>query len=113
VPYLLERSALVRSLNVEPVPTSDSKQPQQSQWAVSLPFPRLPIRKLILSTSTRLFSRQVHVFEITTDGRGERSRRPLSGQVSWSSTPDRSEPSVAIELFAPPVTDRLYLETND
>ncbi|HTO02963.1 MAG TPA: hypothetical protein VL069_04640 [Opitutus sp.] len=113
VPYLLERSSLVRSLNVEPLAASDPKRPQESQWTFSLPRARLRIQRLILSSSTRLFSRRVQVFEITTDRRGEQLHRPLSDQVAWSSTPDKPEPSLAIELLATPVTDRLYLKTDN
>lgn len=113
IPYLLERSSQVRSLDVAPIASNDPKRPQQSQWTFSLPLARLPIQQLSLSTTTRLFSRRVHVFEVTTDGRGERIRRPLSDHVLWSSTPDKPELTLAIKLLAPPVSDQLYLETDN
>jgi hypothetical protein len=112
IPYLVERSPLFRTLAFQPIEVNDPKKPQLSRWKFSLPLAGLPIQRLTVGSSTQLFSRRLQVFELTTDRRGESSRRPLSEFVTWSSTPDRPAPKLAIKLTAP-MTDTLYLEIDN
>ncbi len=112
-PYLLERSALLRSLPLQLSTVDDPKQPQLSRWKFSLPLAGLPIQRLTFSSRTALFSRRLQVYEITTDHRGESYRRVLYDFVQWNSTPDQPEPKLTISLATAPLTDTLYLETDN
>ena len=52
IPYVLERPDLSRSLELSPEPAPDSKRPTVSRWAVRLPRAGMPLRSVVLSSST-------------------------------------------------------------
>ena len=113
IPYLLERTSLSQRAVLAPNPTEDPPQPQISRWILALPLEGLPVQRLVLTSSTPLFSRTLRVFEKISDRRGEIFQRGLTGMVEWSSTPDQPRERVTVELLEPPRTGTLYLETND
>jgi len=113
VPYLLERTSLLRPLTIVPTSADDPKQPRTSRWRVILPRARLPIQRLTLESETTLFSRTVEVFETIQDSRGETFRRALSNSVLWNETPDHHERRRAIALTARPQTSTLEIEIDN
>lgn len=112
LPYLLERTAQRRLISLS-VLSEEPKEPHLSRWKLSLPLAGVPVLKLTVTSRTRLFSRRLQVFETVTDPRGEPVRRVLSEFVDWRSTPERDEPKLSIDLFTTPLTQTLYLETDN
>jgi hypothetical protein len=113
LPYLLERTSLVRALPLEAVEVTDLNAPHLSRWKFSLPFAGLPLKSVTLSSSSQLFSRALQIFEVDANHRGDMSRRVLSERTLWSSTPDRPEVSRKVNLVAIPTSDILYLEIDN
>ncbi|MDI1320208.1 MAG: hypothetical protein PSW75_08455 [bacterium] len=113
IPYVLEQPVLARSLTLTPVATPDPKRPALSRWRITLPQANLPLRRLILSSKTPLFSRQFRVFEISAGPNGNRQEKPLAAD-EWSRTPEPGVPETrAIELWDQPHTDTLWLEADN
>ena len=112
VPYLLERSALRRRLAIRPEIMSETSQPRQTRWKIVLPMAGLPLQRLTLSSSTRLFERRFNVVENVRDRRGEETQQTLTSAV-WSRRPESGESTFSIELSAAPVSGMLYLETDN
>ena len=113
VPYLLERPALSRLLNLTLTPEPDPKRPTVSRWKLSLPRAHLPLRGLQLTSPTPLFERNLRVFEKIKTERGDIYESTLS-QVRLVRVPGANPPrSFAIDLSAAPQTDTLYLETDN
>ncbi|MBI2497441.1 MAG: hypothetical protein HYV75_05830 [Opitutae bacterium] len=113
VPYVLERPALARSLALTPADAPDAKRPTVSRWRLVLPQAGLPVRRLVLSSATPLFSRQIRIYEKVT-GTDNRTRESALAGGAWSRTP---EPGVAetriFELSGRPQTDTLWIETDN
>lgn len=113
VPYLVDRTALHRTLRVEPMPDDDPKTPRISRWKIKLPWPRLPMTRLTLTSSTALFSRNLQVYEMISSERGDSWRSSLAAPRTWSVTPGQRETSLSISLQATPHSDTLLLETDN
>ena len=112
VPYIIERSSLSRLLRLTPTEDHDPKIPRISRWKLALPVPALPLQRLTVASPTALFNRTLQLFEFTIDGRGERSRRNLSGAETWYRTSDdRAE--LTLQLKASPIGHELYWETDN
>jgi hypothetical protein len=113
VPYLLERSSSFRSIALHPLPANDPALPRESRWRFQLPLASLPLRRLVLSSTTPLFSRRIELFELGTDTRGDSFHRPLADSVTWSSTPGQPNPTLTVDLRIPPQTESLYVATDN
>jgi hypothetical protein len=111
VPYLLERPALARPLDLPLSGANDPKQPRVSRWQIKLPRAGLPVGRLTLSSPTALFQRHLRVFERVADDRGNNYDRSLAA-VDWSHTPtDRRTLTIPLSLVA--TTDTLLVETDN
>ena len=111
VPYLLERPALSRSLDLTLKPAHDPQRPRASRWEITLPQAGLPLTRLTLASPTALFQRQVRVFETVTDDRGNRHDRTLAN-AEWSHAPGEARP-LTLSFNAPPTTATLLVETDN
>lgn len=113
IPYLLERPALSRSLELTPLLSPDPKRPGVSNWQIRLPEPGLPIQRITLSTTTPLFQRQFRIFEKRMAPDGRTVEIPLaSGQ--WSRKPEPDEPETrTFSLSERPQGDTLWIETDN
>jgi hypothetical protein len=112
VPFVVERTSLLRPLAVIAAPAPEAKRPQLSRWRLGLPRSRLPLVRLTAEVSTSLFQRQMRLYEDLEDDRGYTSRRWL-GETSWSQTPERRAAVFAVTLNQAPETDTLWLETDN
>lgn len=111
VPYLLERPALSRPIELALRPADDPKRPQISRWQITLPREGLPLTRLALTSTTPLFQRHLRLFEQITDKRGNSYERTLA-TLDWSRTPGDSRPAV-LTLAHRPATGTLLLETHN
>jgi hypothetical protein len=111
LPYVLERPALVRSVDVEPVPTTDAGV-GRSRWQLALPEANLPLSRLTLSAGTGTFQRRVRVYERVRDARrGDYEIERAS--ILWTRAPGGEGASLVVPLTGRLVTDTLWVETND
>jgi len=110
-PYVLERTSIQRKLVPEISAANDPKRPTVSRWKIRLPKARLPVARLTCTTPTALFRREVHLYEEAVDERGEKYRRSLA-DTTWMRTPPGTG-RVLESSFSAPVTDTLFLETDN
>ncbi len=113
IPYVLEEPVLARSLGLSPEDARDPKRTSFSTWTVRLPKEGLPVRSVVLSSTTSLFQRQFRVFEKLPAQEGGTFEYTLaSGQ--WSRTPQPGVPETRVfELQEPMGTDTLWVETDN
>jgi len=95
IPYVLEQPALARSLMLTPVAAPDPKRPTVSIWRLDLPQSGLPLRRLVLGSSTPLFQRQLRIYEKWKDQNGGNVESPLASGA-WSRTPEPGTPETRI-----------------
>jgi hypothetical protein len=112
VPYLLERTSLVRPLPLALVSANDPKQPRLSRWQLRLAHAGLPLARLTLASGTTLFQRHLRLYERLTDERGSVSEITLAA-AEWTHTPSRPNSTLTLTLAATPRTDTLWLETDN
>lgn len=113
VPYLLERPALARRLDLALTPAPDARRPAVSRWTIALPHARLPLRALVLRSPDPLFQRTLRVHETITRRRGDTYERTL-GQATWTRTPDTvATDTFTLALESAPETDTLTLEIDN
>jgi hypothetical protein len=112
LPYIFERTGLSRDLALVPLAVPDTKHPSISRWKISLPQANLPLTRLSLSSSTRLFDRRIHVYETPSDGRGESYQRTVAS-ADWTHTPDDTAGTLSLPLSGRLLTETLWIETDN
>jgi Protein of unknown function (DUF3999) len=112
LPFIFERTSLSRPISLVAVPANDPKKPALSRWSLKLPLPGLPITRLVCTSSSPLFHRQMRLWEEVTDERGDKLASEL-GHATWDQTPNSSKRDLVIDLNARPRSDELFLETDN
>jgi hypothetical protein len=111
LPYILEPTSITRALAITASPANDPKKPNQSRWSLKLPQRGLPVTRLVCNSDTPLFKRDMRLYEVLTDDRGNSYESDLA-HTSWVQTPERKSNQFTIELIRP-TSDTLYLETDN
>jgi hypothetical protein len=111
VAYILERTTIQRALIPEVTATNDAANPRLSRWILKLPGPHLPIGRLTCAARTRLFQREITVYEILHDENGEVQH--LLGHSSWTQTPGAQKKEFSVAFDSRPESDTLFLETEN
>jgi len=112
LPFIFQRTSLARPISLNAAAANDPKKPALSRWSVKLQQPRLPITRLVCTSSSPLFRRQMRLWEEVTDDRGDKFATEL-GHATWDQTPNSPKRDLIIELNARPKTDMLFLETDN
>jgi hypothetical protein len=112
LPFLFERTSLSRPISLSAAAANDPKKPAFSRWSLKLPQPGLPTTRLVCTSSSPLFHRQMRLWEEVTDERGDKFPREL-GRATWDQTPAKATREFIIQLNARPQSDTLFLETNN
>ena len=113
IPYVLEQPALARSLTLTPEPAPDPKRPTVSVWRLPLPQAGLPLRRLVLTSTTPLFQRQVRIHEKMTDRNGGTYDHVLATE-DWSRTPEPGMPETKTITLSDRIgSDTLWIETDN
>jgi hypothetical protein len=112
LPFLFERTSLSRPISVNAAAANDPKRLTLSRWSLKLPQPGLPITRLVCTSSSQLFHRQMRLWEEVTDERGDKFESEL-GRATWDQTPNSPKRDLVIELNARPKSDTLFLETDN
>jgi hypothetical protein len=113
LPYLLDRTPLSRSVSLKAERSDDPKRPQISRWKLNLPRRSLPISSLTLGSDTPLFNRQLRLFELVADRRGELVEHELSATTTWHTSPDQPSSTVTVAITDRPESETVYLETHN
>ena len=112
LPFLFERTSLSRPISLNAAAANDPKKPVLSRWSLKLPQPGVPITRLVCTSSSPLFHRQMRLWEEVTDERGDKFASEL-GRATWDQTPNSPKRDLVIELNARPQSDTLFLETDN
>jgi len=112
LPFLFERTSLSRPISLNAAAANDPKKPALSRWSLKLPQPGVPITRLVCTSSSPLFHRQIRLLEEVTDERGDKFASEL-GRATWDQTPDSPKRDLVIELNARPKNETLFLETDN
>jgi hypothetical protein len=112
VPFLLERTSISRPINLKGTSANDSKKPSLSRWSLKLPYPALPITRLVCKSPSPLFHREMRLWEEVADERGDKFPCEL-GRATWDQTPGSPKRDLIIQLNARPQSDTLFLETDN
>lgn len=112
VPYLLEARDAPLLIELPPaVPAPPAAATRgQTTWAVTLPEPALPASRLLLSTGSRLFERQVRVLEDRPAAEG--GPRLLVTAPWRHADPERAAPPLTVQLPAV-VSAHLLIRVDD
>jgi hypothetical protein len=117
VPYLVERASesLSIDLTIEPVTSRPAPLPPDrriSVYRIRMPFERLPSR-LVLTTSARVFTRQVRTgMEQEPERRRREPRFVTFATDNWTHG-DQDSPAPALTMSVPPFDGRDVLVTVD
>ena len=112
LPFIFERTSVSRPISVSAASANDPKKPAFSRWSLKLPQPGVPITRLVCTSSSPLFHRQMRLWEDVIDERGDKFASEL-GHATWDQTPDLPKRDLVIELNARPQSDTLFLETDN
>jgi Protein of unknown function (DUF3999) len=112
LPFLFERTSLSRPISLNVAAANDPKKPTLSRWSIKLPQPGVPITRLVCTSSSPLFHRQMRLWEEVTDERGDKFASEL-GRATWDQTPNSPKRDLVLELNARPKGDTLVLETDN
>jgi len=112
LPYLIDRPPISRAIALNASPDVDLKKPSRSRWSIKLPHTAIPLTRLVCNSSSELFQRDMQLWEEVTDEWGDKYSREL-GRAIWKQTPGHSKKEFVIEFNQTPVTDRLFLETDN
>ena len=112
VPFIREETSITRTLIPQVSPANDPKQPKLSRWALKLPMARVPVTRLVCTSPTPVFQRDVALSEEIPGDRGETYRRAL-GQGVWLRTLEQPARQLVLELAGLPESDVLFLETQN
>jgi hypothetical protein len=113
IPYVLEEPSLARSLSIVPEAAPDPKRPSVSIWKVQLPKAGLPVRSIVLTSTTTLFERQFRVYEKRTAQDGGSFEDTLASGA-WSRTPTPGAPENRVVALPDRTnSDTLWIETDN
>jgi len=112
VPYIIQRTSIIRPLTLAVAAVPDSKNPKLSRWTLQLPEAGLPITRLTAVVRTPLFERTLSLYENLTDERGGAYRQELGGGT-WRQTPDQPGTSFSLGVDGHPQSADLWLETDN
>ena len=112
IPFIMEQTAIRRTLRPESSRVDIPKQPNLSRWILKIPYPNLRLGRLTCVSSTPLFQRYIKLTEEISDERGAKSLREL-GNAIWKSSPDQPAKQLTMPLENVPSSDTLFLETNN
>jgi hypothetical protein len=112
LPFIFERTSVSRPISIRAAAANDPKKPALSRRSLKLPQPGLPITRLVCTSSSPLFHRQVRLWEEVIDERGDKFASDL-GHATWDQTPDVPKRDLVVDLNARPKSDTLFLETDN
>lgn len=114
IPYILEKTGPIQSVDLvctQAVPPQKEKS-RISRWSLTSSHSRVPYGFLTCSVEETLFRRNVTLYEIVEDRRGEKRRRDL-GRTVWTRTAESARGRMSIPVQQVPQGRDLVLEIED
>jgi hypothetical protein len=112
LPFIFERTSVSRPVTLSGAAANDPKKRALSRWSLKLHQPGVPLTRLVCTSSSPLFHRQMLLWEEVTDERGDKFASDV-GRATWDQTPEAPKRDLVIELNARPQSDGLFLETDN
>ena len=112
VPYIIEHTGLSRDLIFAPTEVPNPRHPSITRWKFQFPQTSLPFSRLILNSPTKLFDRNLQIFEVLKNQQGEPYEHSLANQ-SWTHTPTEKQKPLIIALPERMQTDVIWIETDN
>jgi hypothetical protein len=112
VPYVIERTPIQRALTPTVTVTNDTRDQTLSRWILKLPRPALPITRLVCTSRTPLFQRDLTASEELHDERREKYEH-LLGRASWTQTPGATKKEFTLVFESAPQSDTIFLNTQN
>lgn len=112
VPYIVERTSISRAIVPIVTTTNVAKEPQMSRWLLQLPLANLPVTRLACVATTPLFQRDLRLYEMVADERGQKFENGL-GEANWTQTPDGKSKEFDLALNQSPQTTSLVFDTDN
>jgi hypothetical protein len=112
LPFIFERPSLSRPISLNAAASNDPKKPALSRWSLKLPQHGVPITRLVCTSSSPLFHRQMRLWEEIADERGDKFASEL-GRATWDQTPNSPKRDLVIALNTRAKSDTLFLETDN
>jgi hypothetical protein len=112
VPYIVEHTSIERAIGPVVTMTNVAKEPRMSRWLLRLPQAYLPLTRLGCVATTPLFQRDLRLYEMVSDERGQEFENSL-GQVNWVQTPESKTKEFDLALNQTPQTASLILDTDN
>jgi Protein of unknown function (DUF3999) len=112
VPYIIENTSIERPIAPAVTTTNVAKEPRMSRWLLQLPQARLPITRLSCVATTPLFQRDLRLYEMVADDRGQKFENGL-GEANWTQTPDSKSKEFDLALNQSPQTTSLVFDTDN
>lgn len=100
IPFIIERTNTLRSLEVPIVAENRADHPRESQWKLRLPYSHLPIAQLSLQTSNSVFDRHLEISEERDSANGSKFQMPL-GVVRWQRNLNEPNDTVVFPIESP------------
>ena len=112
VSYITERTSIQRALTPDVTVTNDARDRMLSRWVLKLSRANLPVTRLVCTSRTPLFQRDLTASEELRDERGEKYQHIL-GRASWTQKPDAAKTEFTLTFDSAPESDTVVLETQN
>jgi hypothetical protein len=112
LPYLIEPTATLRSIDCQITPHPDVKRPSVSRWKVTPPVANLPLSEVTASSPTALFTRHFTASVEEADSMTAVWTRPLAA-ATWTKTADTASNKLHLNLEGARVRHAMLLETDN
>ena len=112
LPYLIERTSIIRTVTLTAANANDREHPTISRWQLKLPQAALPITRITCASDSTLFERTLRIWEEVTDDRGDKYPGELA-QATWHRVPNQPVGQLAASLERPPRGDTIMIETDN
>lgn len=112
IPYILDRTTIMRSLVPSIVAAQDPKRPKVSRWKLSFPHPDVWYSSLTVTSSTPYFRREVRVVASRKDAYGNPSQETL-GSTVWARLPEDTSTLFTLPLGSITETNIMFLEIEN
>jgi hypothetical protein len=112
VPFVMERSAVNRTLNASVVSDPDKQRPSVSVWRASLPLEGIPAEQVICTSTTPLFERTLEVLNLDADREGGRYRMPLASR-HWTRNNSREGNEFHLPLASARLKKDFFIEAEN
>ncbi len=112
IPYILDRSPILRTIKPAVVPADDPKRPNVSRWQISLPRSGVLFSSLTSKSTTPFFRREVRLVATRRDSYGNFSQETI-GSTTWARLPEDKPKNLSLTISSAPSTNTVFLEIEN